>query len=106
MGLHTAAGNVDFGGTNMVRYDRTTGDAIEVDFGPGRTGGELVFVPRADDAAEDDGWYLTYVDDQTTGRADLVILDASAPDQDPVALVHLPGRIPVGFHGNWVPTTS
>ena len=33
---------------------------------------------------------------------DLVILDASKPSADPVATVHLPRRVPHGFHGSWI----
>ena len=32
----------------------------------------------------------------------LVLLDAGTLDD--VAEVHLPGRVPAGFHGNWAPT--
>ncbi|MGI8710416.1 MAG: carotenoid oxygenase family protein [Acidimicrobiales bacterium] len=96
--------DVDFPGASMVRYDSTTGEADVVAFGRGRTAGEVVFVPRSDDAAEDDGWYLTLVHDAGTDRSDLVVLDASAPAEDPVATVHLPARVPLGFHGNWIPS--
>ena len=88
----------------MVRYDTHTGGSEVIDFGAGRTGGEVVFVPRDDAAAEDDGWYLTLVYDKATDRSELVVLDASAPGEGPVARVHLPARVPLGFHGNWVPT--
>ena len=37
--------------------------------------------------------------------ADVVILDAQDFTGDPVATIHLPVRVPYGFHGNWVPTT-
>ena len=40
--------------------------------------------------------------DDTTDRTDLVILDASAPRAEPVARVHLPVRVPYGFHGSWI----
>jgi carotenoid cleavage dioxygenase-like enzyme len=33
------------------------------------------------------------------GRADPWHCDATT---DPVARVHLPARIPLGFHGNWI----
>ena len=64
----------------------------------------VVFVPRTPGAAEDDGWYLILVLDDEVGRSELVVLDASAPCEGPVARVHLPTRVPLGFHGNWVPT--
>ncbi|MCB0977026.1 MAG: carotenoid oxygenase family protein [Acidimicrobiales bacterium] len=90
----------------LVRYDTRTGAREVVDFGPGRLPGELVFVPRSADAAEDDGWYMTIVSDLASGRGELVVLDAGAPGEGPVARVHLPTRVPMGFHGNWVPTGS
>lgn len=96
--------DVDFPGASLVRYDTAAGTSEEVSFGPGRAAGELVFVPRAPDAAEDDGWYLTLVADAATDRSELVVLDASAPGEGPVARVHLPARVPLGFHGNWIPT--
>jgi carotenoid cleavage dioxygenase len=34
--------------------------------------------------------------------SDLVILDATGIDQGPIATIHLPLRVPFGFHGNWV----
>ena len=40
--------------------------------------------------------------DRTTGTSDLVILDGRTPSAPPVATVHLPRRIPFGFHGSWV----
>ena len=72
-------------------------------FGEGESSGEGVFVPRSDDAAEDDGWVMSFVYDRTTDRSDLVILDAQDFAGEPVARVHLPQRVPFGFHGNWVP---
>ncbi|HEX2746255.1 MAG TPA: carotenoid oxygenase family protein [Streptosporangiaceae bacterium] len=50
------------------------------------------------------------VDDEVRGRlgpgvamsADLVILAAQDFTGPPVARVHLPARIPLGFHGSWI----
>jgi carotenoid cleavage dioxygenase-like enzyme len=67
---------------------------------------EPVFVPRAADAAEDDGWVLSYVYDGATGRSDVVILHAQDFAGDPVATIHLPDRVPFGFHGNWIADPS
>ena len=46
---------------------------------------------------------MTFVYDEKTDRSDLVILHAQDFAGDPVASVHLPQRVPYGFHGNWVP---
>jgi carotenoid cleavage dioxygenase len=62
-----------------------------------------VFIPRTESAAEDDGWLMGYRYDRETDRSALVILDASDVAGDAVAEIHLPRRVPNGFHGNWLP---
>ena len=52
--------------------------------------------------AEDDGYAMAFVHDPDRGAADLVILSAQDFGAEPVARVHLPSRIPLGFHGNWI----
>ncbi|BBX19902.1 carotenoid oxygenase family protein [Mycolicibacterium duvalii] len=93
------------GNRSWVRHDLVTGDAVEHRFpasGPGNPG-EAVFVPCNDGPAdESSGWYLGYVYDADRDGSDLVILDASDVAADPVATVHLPQRVPYGFHGNWI----
>ena len=89
--------------SSVLRYDLEAGTVAAHDLGPGRTASEVVFVPAADDAAEDEGWLLGYVHDAATDRSDLVVLDARDVAAPPVATVHLPVRVPAGFHGNWVP---
>jgi carotenoid cleavage dioxygenase-like enzyme len=69
---------------------------------PGRTPGEAVFVPP-DDAPGGDGWLMAFVYDAATDRSDLVVLDAGDLAAPPVAAIHLPRRVPAGFHGNWLP---
>ena len=70
--------------------------------GSGRVVGEVVFVPAADDAGEDDGWLVGYVYDRATDRSELVILDAHDIGADPVARVHLPTRVPAGLKSRTV----
>lgn len=62
--------------------------------------GEPVFVQTGH--AEDEGYVLTFVYDPTSNTSDLVILDAQNFAKGPVARVHLPVRVPYGFHGSWI----
>ena len=86
----------------VVKYDLRDGSSSRFDVGSLGHPGEFVFVPAGEGAGEDEGWAMGLVYDDGTGRSDLVILDAAAPHADPVARVHVPGRIPYGFHGSWV----
>lgn len=80
-------------GSAVVRYDLHTGGSTEHEFGTGRIPGEAVFAPP--------NWLLTYVYDSADNASDLVLLDATDLEK-PVATVRLPGRVPAGFHGNWI----
>jgi carotenoid cleavage dioxygenase len=87
----------------LVFHDFERGTAVERSIGVGSGVGEAVFVPRADDAAEDDGWLLTLAYSPDSDTSALHVLNAADPTGDAQAVVHLPQRVPVGFHGNWVP---
>ena len=87
-------------GKGLRKFDLRDGTTTDHDFGAGRVPGEMVFVPAA--AGEDAGWMIGYVYDAATDRSDLVVLDASNIAAPPVAVVHLPVRVPLGFHGNWI----
>lgn len=63
---------------------------------------EPVFIPKHTDAAEDEGWIMSYVYDRSTDKSDVVIIDAQDFSAKPLATIHLPRRVPFGFHGNWV----
>ncbi|KAF2090430.1 carotenoid oxygenase [Saccharata proteae CBS 121410] len=75
---------------------------------PGWYAQEASFVPRADAAAEDDGYLLFYAFDESQldaagecgdgARSELWVLDAKGM-WDVVARVRLPGRVPYGLRG-------
>lgn len=65
--------------------------------------GEPVFIPRDGASSEDDGYVMALRLDNETDKSDLAIFDAQAITDDPIAVVHVPARIPNGFHGNWIP---
>jgi carotenoid cleavage dioxygenase len=102
LGLPEEANEEFLGSAPIYRYDMQTGERQAHDFGPGRVPGEFVFVPRSADAPEGDGWVMGYVIDRNAETTDLVILDASDMSKPPVASVHIPHRVPPGFHGNWL----
>ena len=89
------------GATRLYKHDLVGGGRRVHEFGDGHLPGEFVFVPEADAAAEDDGWLIGLVINTEAETTDLAILDARAFEAPPVATIHLPHRIPPGFHGNW-----
>jgi carotenoid cleavage dioxygenase len=93
---------MDTGMGRLIKYDLATGASSYHDFGAGRAGGEPVFVPRAADAAEDDGWLVTYVFDASEQKSELVVIAARDFSAPPIARVKIPARIPFGFHGTWI----
>lgn len=86
----------------LLRHDLTTGHTDRVSFGYDSEPGEFVFVPSRPDAAEDDGVVMGFVYRRAENRSDLVLLDARTLEF--VGAVHIPARVPHGFHGNWVST--
>ena len=86
---------------SIVKYDDLTGERQVWSAGPTGHVGETVFAPDPAGTAEDDGWLLNAVHDSATNRTDVCILDARDISAGPVARVHLPHRVPFGFHANW-----
>lgn len=87
----------------IVRYDLEGGPMQRYSVPEGDQNSEPVFVPRSDASGEDDGWLLVCVYRMATDTSDLVILDGRDIENDPIATIRLPRRIPAGFHGAWLP---
>jgi carotenoid cleavage dioxygenase-like enzyme len=98
---YTATMHGPHGGA-IHRYDLERGTVATHQFGAGQVPGEAVFV-AADDQPGGPGWLMTFVYDAATNGSDLVILDAADLTAQPAARIHLPRRVPAGFHGNWLP---
>jgi carotenoid cleavage oxygenase len=96
----TDAGDIDLTGS-LLKHDLVAGRTEVRSFGPSRRAGEFVFVPAGPDAAEDEGVLMGFVHDDESGQTDLALIDATTLED--VAQVHLPVRVPYGFHGNWIP---
>ena len=98
-----AVGDIVGTESTLLRHDLECGTTKARRFGRGASVGEAVFVPSHDAAAEDDGWVLTLVHEPELGTSALYVLNAADLDGEAQAVVHLPVRVPAGFHGNWVP---
>ncbi|GAB3731138.1 carotenoid oxygenase family protein [Amycolatopsis oliviviridis] len=84
----------------LLKHDLWKRSVASREFGAGAQVGEFVFVPSSVDAGEDEGVLMGFVYDPATQKSDLTILDAGTLET--VGAVHLPDRVPNGFHGNWV----
>ena len=93
-GLPAAAG--------FIKYDQKN-DSSEYHDLKGGQGSEPVFVKDPAGSSEDDGWVLSYVYQPEINKSEVVIVDSRNFTAEPVARIHLPVRVPAGFHGNWVP---
>ncbi len=87
----------------IFKYHRQTRDVQVHQLGLGEMASEPVFVPKSNAEAEDAGYLLNYVFNETTHSSELVILDAQNFCAEPIARIALPQRVPFGFHGSWVP---
>jgi len=101
-----ASSNRDWGdahGYNCTgQFDFERGTTQLWEYGPEANAGEPVHVPNPDSEREEDGWVMCFVYNPGEG-AFLSVLSAGDVTQGPVAKIHIPGRVPNGFHANWMP---
>ena len=83
----------------IIKYDHERGATMRHDFGAGQVAGEPIFVPRAPDAGEDDGWLLSLVYRRpSTGRGSSSWTRATSSRG---RVAHLRHHVPLGFHGTF-----
>ncbi|MGL5096659.1 MAG: carotenoid oxygenase family protein, partial [Planctomycetia bacterium] len=87
----------------VVQYDLKQKRSAVKAFGAGAAVGEPVFLPNPEADGETDGWVMTLVYDRASDRSWAVLLAADDFAGEPVARVEIPRRVPLGFHGSWVP---
>jgi carotenoid cleavage dioxygenase len=88
----------------LLKFDVARDEAVAWHPGPGRRPSEPLFVRALDGHGDDEGWLLTVVDDANRGASDIYVLDASSMGRrGPEAVIHLPVRLPLRSHGEWVP---
>lgn len=84
----------------LSRFEIDTGELTQRDLGRDLPGEPIPTAPTAD--SED--WLLALVYRSAEQRSDLLVLNAT--DLSTQATIHLPHRVPLGFHGCWVPESS
>ncbi|MEI6701384.1 MAG: carotenoid oxygenase family protein, partial [Actinomycetota bacterium] len=85
-----------------VKYNANTGESSRIELPDHLQGNEPLFVRAEDGKADDEGWLVCVEYDRSRDASDLVIYDAHSMTNKPEARVHLPVRIPFGFHGTFV----
>jgi len=104
---HKSQGNAPL--QALIKCDLQTGDRQIWSTAPDGFMGEPVFVPRNrhsdgyQSECEDAGWLLALVFDSRRNCSDLVILDAQAVNQGPIARLFLKHHVPYGLHGTFTP---
>ncbi len=73
---------------------------------PGERMSEVVFVARSETAREGEGWLLGLRTGGQSAGAELLVFEAEALSEGPVARVEIPHRIPVDVHGSWVSASN
>jgi carotenoid cleavage dioxygenase len=90
--------------SGLLKMDVSRDEVVAWQPGPGRRPSEPLFVRALDGRADDEGWLLSVVDDANRGASDVYVLDASSMGRrGPEAVIHLPVRLPLRSHGEWVP---
>jgi carotenoid cleavage dioxygenase len=88
--------------SSLYKHDFATGSSEVASLDPDLVLGETSFVPNPRAVAEDDGILMGYGYHRGRDEGQLLLLDAQTLES--MATVHLPRRVPMGFHGNWAPT--
>jgi carotenoid cleavage dioxygenase-like enzyme len=85
---------------DLFKHDLVAGTKQRHAVGRGRSATEGVFVPRG--PGEDEGYVIATVYDANTNTSDILVIDAQNFAGEALATIHLPVRVPFGFHGNFV----
>jgi len=86
----------------VLKYDRQDDRIAAVELPEKVFTQEFVFAPKVGSASEDDGYVVGFVYDETRQASEAWVIDAQRFEEGPIAKVHIPVRVPYGFHSHWV----
>jgi carotenoid cleavage dioxygenase len=84
-----------------VRFEIEKGEQQLWEYGPEANAGEPVYVPGPNSEREEDGYVMCYVYNPKEDPF-ISVLSAGDISKGPSAKIHVPGRVPNGFHANWM----
>jgi carotenoid cleavage dioxygenase len=90
-----------------ARFDFATGEVRVHEHGPAANAGEPVCIPKPGKSGEQDVYVMAFVTNppDATRRdydSELAIFDGAGFVSGPLARIHIPARVPNGFHANWM----
>lgn len=85
----------------FVKHDLHTGESWEVTLPEGRYASEAPFAPRINATSEDDGYLVSFIMDENTGRSECVLIDCKKFNEGPAVRIALPHQICSGTHSVW-----
>lgn len=90
----------------LLKHDLASGDLVRRPLPQGTLCGDVAFAPATPrgpvPVSDDDGHVLLLTHVLAEDRAELLVLDGRDILAPPVAVVHIPVRVPFGFHCEWV----
>lgn len=86
----------------MGHFEWDTGKKDTYWAGPTATFQEPVFIPKPDSKTEGEGYLMALLNHLDVLRNDILIFDALNLAQGPLAAIHLPVKLRLGLHGNFI----
>ncbi len=105
LNLKSVDGRIN-GMDGVIHFDTQSAAEDIYHFGAGAAAGEFVFAPRIGATNEGDGYAMTLVHPAGSTTSQLAIFDAMNVAAGPIARIHIPFRVPSGFHCNYYSADS
>ena len=85
----------------FIKSDLETGTSTEFMLPDGVYASEAPFAPKIGGVDEDDGYLVSFLTDENTGRSECILIDAKAIEAGPICRIALPHKLCSGTHACW-----